>query len=156
RRQLLPFAAGLAPALLTLALWKYRGLGEFAAAPAEQVRLASAGSPLDRVHSPGQNSWNHPHQVNPGFREHFWIARVIEWLPLAGCTALVLRSRRGFLLVGTWFIAYLLVKATYVLASLDDASFFRLLMPAFPAYVLLAAAVVLLIPRVRARPEVSA
>jgi hypothetical protein len=154
-RQVLPFAVGLAPALLTLALWKYRGLGELAAAPAEQVRLASAGGLLDRVHSPKLNSWSHLHGVILGFREHFWAARVIEWLPLAGCTALLLRSWRGFLLVGTWFIAYLLVKGTYVLASMDDASFFRLLMPAFPAYVLLAASVLLLIPGMRARPEVS-
>jgi hypothetical protein len=155
-RQALPFAAGLAPALLTLALWKYRGLGEFAAAPAEQVRLASAGGLLDRLRPPEQNSWDHLHGVILGFREHFWIARVIEWLPLAGLTALLLRSRRGLLLVGTWFVAYLLVKGTYVLASMDDASFFRLLMPAFPAYVLLAASVVLLIPRMRARPDVAA
>jgi hypothetical protein len=155
-RQLLPFAVGLAPALLTLALWKYRGLGEFAAAPADQVRLASVGSLLDRVHSPKLNSWSHLHQVILGFREHFWIARVIEWLPIAGCVALLLRSWRGLLLVGTWFVAYLLVKGTYVLASMDDASFFRLLMPAFPAYVLLAASVVLLIPGVRARPDPGA
>jgi hypothetical protein len=154
-RQLLPFAAGLAPALLTLALWKYRGLGELAAAPAEQIRLASAAGFLDRLHQPQLNSWGHLHEVILGFREHFWVARVIEWLPLAGCAALLLRSRRGFLLVGTWFIAYLLAKGTYVLASLDDATFFRLLMPAFPAYVLLAAAVVLLIPRMRALPAVS-
>jgi hypothetical protein len=154
-RQALPFAAGLAPALLTLALWKYRGLGEFAAAPAEQVRLASAGGLLDRLRPPQQNSWDHLHGVILGFREHFWIARVIEWLPLAGLVALLLRSRRGLLLVGTWFVAYLLVKGSYVLASMDDASFFRLLMPAFPAYVLLAASVVLLIPRLRAQPEVA-
>src|SRR5204862_4625242 len=116
------------PALLTLALWKYRGLGELAAAPSQQVRLASAGGLLDRLHQPELNSWGHLHEVVLGFREHFWIARVIEWLPLAGWAALLLRSRRGFLLVGIWFIAYLLVKGTYVLASLDDATFFRLLM----------------------------
>jgi hypothetical protein len=149
-RAALPFVAGLAPALLTLALWKYRGLGELAAAPAEPMRYAGGGL-LDRVHRPELNTWSHLHQVLLGFREHFWIARVIEWLPLAGLVALLLRSLRGFLLVGTWFIAYLLVKGTYVLASLDDASFFRLLMPAFPAYVLLTASVVLLVPGVRAR-----
>jgi hypothetical protein len=150
RRAALPFAAGLAPALVTLAVWKYRGLGELAALPAQPTPLAGSGL-LDRLHSPELNSWNHLHQVTLGFREHFWIARVIEWLPLAGMTALLLRSLRGFLLVGTWFLAYLLVKATYVLASLEDASFFRLLMPAFPAYVLLAASVALLVPGVRAR-----
>ena len=153
-RQALPFAAGLAPALLTLALWKYRGLGELAAAPAEPMRLASGGL-LDRLHRPELNSWSHLHQVVLGFREHFWVARVIEWLPLAGLAALLLRSLRGFLLVGTWFVAYLLLKGTYVLASLDDASFFRLLMPAFPAYVLLGASVLLLVPGVRARPAPS-
>jgi hypothetical protein len=153
-RQALPFAAGLAPALLTLALWKYRGLGELAAAPAEPTRLA-AGGLLDRLHRPELNSWGHLHQVLLGFREHFWVARVIQWLPLAGLTALLLRSWRGFLLVGTWFVAYLLVKGTYVLASLDDASFFRLLMPAFPAFVLLTASVVLLVPGARARPAPS-
>jgi hypothetical protein len=154
-RQVLPFAAGLAPALLTLALWKYRGLGELAAMPGEQVRLASAGGLLDRLHQPELNSWSHLHQVILGFREHFWIARVIEWVPVAGIIALLLRSRRGFLLVGTWFAAYLLVKGTYELASLDDATFFRLLMPAFPAYVLLAASIVLLIPGIRAQPAPS-
>jgi hypothetical protein len=150
-RRLLPFAAGLAPALLTLALWKYRGLGEIAAAPAETSRVALGGGLLDRLHRPELNSWEHLHQVVLGFREHFWVARVIEWLPFAGCVALLLRSLRGFLLVGSWFLAYLLVKGTYVLASMDDASFFRLLMPAFPAYVLLGASVVLLVPSVRAR-----
>jgi hypothetical protein len=154
RRALLPFAVGLAPALLTLAIWKYRGLGELAAAPAEPVRLAGgAGDLLNRVHRPSLNSWEHLHQVLIAFREHFWAARVIEWLPVAGIVALLVRSRRGFLLVGGWFTIYLLAKGTYIPASVEDASFFRILMPAFPAYALLAAAVVLLVPGVRARPS---
>ncbi len=152
-RALLPFALSLAPALLTLAIWKYRGLGELAAAPAEPVRLAGGvGGLLDRIHRPSLNSWEHLHQVLLGFREHFWIARVIEWLPVAGVVALLGRSRQGFLLVAGWFTTYLLAKATYIPASIEDASFFRILMPAFPAYLLLAAAVVLLVPGVRARP----
>jgi Dolichyl-phosphate-mannose-protein mannosyltransferase len=153
RRWLLVFAAGLAPALLTLALWKYRGLGELAAAPAERVRLAAGvDSLLHRIHSPSLNSWGHLQQVLDAFREHFWASRVIEWLPVAGCIALLVRARRAFLLVGTWFIVFLLAKGTYIPASVEDASFFRILMPAFPAYLLLSAAVVLLIPGVRPRP----
>src|SRR5207244_1013163 len=73
-----------------------------------------------------------------------------------GMVALLARSRRGFLLVGTWFTAYLLAKGTYVPASIDDASFWRILMPAYPAYVLLAASVLLLVPGVRARPDGAA
>jgi hypothetical protein len=146
-------AAGLAPALLTLAVWKYRGLGELAAAPAEPVRSAvGIDSLLHRIHNPSLNSWEHLHQVLLGLREHFWVARVIEWLPLAGLVALLARSRRGLLLVGSWFIVYLLFKATYIPASVEDASFFRIMMPSFPAYLLLSAAVVLLVPGVRARP----
>jgi hypothetical protein len=153
RRTLLAFAVGLAPALLTLVLWKYRGLGELAAAPAPETRLASGpGDLLRRIHQPKQNTWSHLHQVLLGFREHFWVPRVIEWLPIAGLVALLARSRRGLLLVGTWFVVYLLAKGTYIPASIDDASFFRILMPAFPAYALLAACVVLLVPGVRARP----
>jgi hypothetical protein len=152
-RSLLAFAAGLAPSLLTLALWKYRGLGELAAAPGEPVRLASGpGDLLRRIHQPKLNSWEHLHQVLLGFREHFWIARVIEWLPVAGFVGLLARSRRGVLLVGTWFAVYVLAKATYIPASIDDASFFRIMLPSLPAYVLLAASVVLLVPGVRARP----
>jgi hypothetical protein len=151
-RTLLPFGATLAPMLLTLALWKYRGLGELAASPSEPVRVAGATDLLHRIHNTGKlNSWEHLHQVLLGLREHFWVSRVIEWLPLGGMVALLLRSRRAFLLVGTWFVAYLLMKGTYIPASIDDASFFRILMPAFPAYLLLAAAVVLLAPGVRAR-----
>jgi len=156
-RALLPFGAALAPALLTLALWKFRGLGELAAAPAEPVRLAGASDLLRRIHNAGQlNSWEHLHQVLLALREHFWISRVIEWVPVAGMVALLARSRRGFLLVGTWFAAYLLAKGTYVPASIDDASFWRILMPAYPAYVLLAASVLLLVPGVRARPDGAA
>jgi hypothetical protein len=151
-RALLPFAVALAPPLLTLAIWKYRGLGELAAAPAESVRLASGvGDLLDRIHDPELNSWGHLNNVLLGLREHFWAARVIEWLPIAGCVALLIRSLRGFVVVGTWFLAYLVVKGTYSLASIEDASFFRLFMPGFPAYVILAAAVVLLVPGARAR-----
>lgn len=152
-RALVFFAASLAPALITLALWKYRGLGELAAAPSETIRLAGgAGDLLHRIHSPKLNSWAHFRQVLAALREHFWVARVMEWLPIAGCIGLLARSRSAFLLVGVWFIAFLLAKGTYIPASVEDASFFRILMPAFPAYLLLAAAVVLLVPGVRAEP----
>ena len=85
-------------------------------------------------------------------REHFWVARVMEWLPVAGTIALLARSRRAFLLVAAWFAIFVVAKATYVPASVEDASFWRILMPSFPAYLLLTASVVLLVPGVRARP----
>jgi hypothetical protein len=156
-RALLPFAAALAVPLLTLALWKYRGLGQLAAAPAPAVRTAAGlDSLLNRIHNPQTNSWGHLNNVLLALREHFWISRVIEWLPVAGAIGLLLRSRRGFLLVVVWFATYLLIKGTYIPASVDDTSFFRIVMPGFPAFVLLCAAVVLLVPGLRARPETPA
>ena len=153
RRAVLTFALGLAPALLTLAIWKYRGLGALAAAPAEPIRLASGvGSLINRIHAPSLNSWAHLHQVLLALREHFWVARVIEAAPIAGMLALLVRSRRGFLIVGAWFAIYVLLKATYIPASVEDASFWRIVMPAFPAFVLLVSAIVLALPGVRIRP----
>ena len=126
-----PLRAGLAPALLTLALWKFRGLGQLAAAPAEPIRLAAGpGIFIHRIYSPKLGSWAHLGQVLDSLREHFWIARVLEWLPVAGGIGLLARSRRGFLLIASWFTAFWLVKGTYFAASIEDASFFRLLMPA--------------------------
>jgi hypothetical protein len=107
---------------------------------------------FNRIHGTQLNSWDHLRQVLDSLREHFWVARVMEWLPVAGLIALLLRARRGFLLVGTWFIAYLLTKGTYLEASVENASFWRIMMPAFPAFLILAASVVLLVPGVRARP----
>jgi hypothetical protein len=49
-----------------------------------------------------------------------------------------------------------LAKATYIPASVEDASFWRILMPAYPAFVLLAAAIVLALPGLRARPAATA
>lgn len=152
-RTALPFVLGLAPVLATLALWKYRGLGHLGATNDEPVRLASGvGDLLRRIHNPDANSWSHFYANVTAIREHFWVARVLEWLPLAGAIALFARSRRGWLLIVPWFAAFLAIKGSYFQARMDDASFFRILLPAFPAFVLLMAAVPLLFPGARAQP----
>ena len=152
-RTVLPFVLGLAPVLATLALWKYRGLGHLGAANEEPVRLASGvGDLLRRIHNPDANSWSHFYANVTALREHFWVARVLEWLPFAGAIGLFARSRRGLLLVAPWFATFLAIKGSYFQARMDDASFFRILLPAFPAFVLLMAAVPLLFPGARARP----
>jgi hypothetical protein len=152
-RTILPFVLGLAPALATLALWKYRGLGHLGATQEEPVRLASGvGDLLRRIHNPDANSWSHFHENLIAIREHFWVARVLEWLPLAGALALFARARRAFWLIVPWFAAFLAIKGSYVDARMDDASFFRILLPAFPAFVLLMAAIPLLFPGARPKP----
>lgn len=151
----LPFVIGLAPVLLTLALWKYRGLGQLGTSGPEPVRLAGGIDDfLRRVHNPETNSWAHFKANIDALREHFWVTRVLEYVPIAGAIALLVRSRSAFLLIGTWFFAFLAIKGSYHEAQVDNASFFRILLPAFPAFVFLIASVALLIPGVRARSAV--
>jgi 4-amino-4-deoxy-L-arabinose transferase-like glycosyltransferase len=151
-RTVVPFVAGIAPIILTLAFWKYRGLGHLGATQPEPIRLAGGvGDFLRRIHNPSANSWAHFHANLTAIREHFWVARVLEWLPVAGSIALLARSRRIFWLIVPWFAAFLAIKGSYEDARMDDASFFRILLPAFPAFVLLMAAIPLLLPGTRAR-----
>jgi hypothetical protein len=60
--------------------------------------------------------------------------------------AFLRRSVPLLLLVGGWFCAYFFVKGSYSYSSVEDGSFFRFLMPAYPAFLLLCATVVLLVP----------
>jgi hypothetical protein len=157
RRRLLGIAfilAGLAPAVLTLALWKYRGFGYvplFRSEGTAQVALGShpglvaLSNPLHKyVHL----DWHHFYYDNLlGIKEHFWSLRVIEWLVIAGLVGLGRRSVTMLLVVGGWFAAFVVTKATYQHASIDDASVFRIMMPSYPAFVLLLGSLVFLLPR---------
>lgn len=152
-RQLLAFAVAVAPALVALAVWKQRGLGYTPVLAEPVYRLALGGaSALPAA------SFLHPIsryvQVDFGMlernlvtlREFGWSVRALEYLPFAGVLAIARRSlaKAGF--VAFWFGAFLLFKGTSSAARVEDASFFRLLMPAFPAFFLLAVSIPLLIP----------
>ncbi len=144
--------AGIAPAVVTLAVWKLRGLGHVpllsSGAPRHVADLAAA-APLA-----GLNFGKYWHLLNWGrflnnldlLREHFWSNRLIEWLVLAGLIALGRRSLTAALLVGGWFFTFAIVKGSYGSASIEDASLFRIMMPAYPAFVLLIASLPLLLP----------
>ena len=86
-----------------------------------------------------------------GLREYFWSQRVLEWIPVAGAIALARRSVPLALLVGGWFGVLVAVEATRIGVGYDNGELFRVLLPAFPAYVLLAAALPLLVPTLAAR-----
>jgi hypothetical protein len=151
-RQLLAFGATIAPALITLALWTYRGLGTLPVFDASGAHVAAgsavAALGVDRYID---LDFGHLHDNLDQLREFFWSARLLEFIPIAGTIALLRRSLPVALLVGVWFWAFLLVKGTYGFATVESGSFFRFLMPAFPAYVLLGAGLLLLVPTVGAR-----
>src|SRR4051794_9911100 len=153
--------AGIAPALITLAIWKQRGLGYlplFHAQSAQRLALG-AGQQLvafNPLHRYVKLDW---HQLNLNLlsiKEHFWSLRVIEWLIVAGLIALARRSLTAALVIGGWFAAFIVTKATYGQASINDASTFRVMMPSYPAFILLIASLVYLFPgRRRARFEAA-
>jgi hypothetical protein len=151
------FACGIAiaPALLVLLLWKVRGLGEIPALALEQARVAAGSGPLAldfRLDRYFDLNFDHFREQLDGFREFFWSERLVEWAPFAGLIA-VLRVRRGAIaaLLGGWLAAFVVVKGFSERATVESGSFWRLLMPAWPAYLLLFAAIPLLVPTLTRR-----
>ena len=147
------FVISLAPALLALALWKARGLGEVPLfAQGEATRLAaglgdpvmvSATSWLDRTVRLDLDTWR---ENMSNLREFTWSARVLQFLPLAGAIAVARRSIPAAGLFLTWLLGYVVVKGAADVATVESGSYWRLIMPALPAFVLLAAALPLLVP----------
>ena len=148
----LPILAGIAPALLALAVWKQRGLGSLPLFAFDDVRLA-AGTTLGGVDVQRyiDLDWGNLNRNMDGLREWFWSARLLQWLPFAGLLAVARCSFPAAGLLGGWFGTFLVVKGTIPLATVASGSFFRYLMPAFPAYFLLGASIPLLIPTLAVR-----
>jgi hypothetical protein len=144
-------AVGLAPAILTLALWKYRGFGYVPLFHADAGRKLALGVQdqlvaFDPIHKYVHFDW---HQLNlnlQGIKEHFWSLRVIEWLVFAGLIGLARRSVTALLVVGGWFAAFVVTKGTFAYAGVAGGSVFRIMMPSYPAFVLMIAGLVYLVP----------
>ena len=150
------FAAALAPALVTLAVWKERGLGNLPVlngAPPVREHALAAAAPLAGLdlHKYLPLNWTWFTRNIDLLREHFWSGRLLVWLILAGTLGLARRSPKAALLVGGWFFAFAIVKGSYTGASVEDGSLFRIMMPSYPAFVLLLASVPFLLPRVARR-----
>ena len=158
------FIVGLAPATLTLALWKYRGLGYLPLfhSSAAVAHLAAAGSgqglvAFNPLHHYLNFNWGQLNENLLEIKEHFWSMRIIEWMVIAGFIGLGRRSFAALLLVGGWFAAFVVTKGTYPNADVTDSSLLRIMMPSFPAFVLLIASLVYLFPRrrrTRVEPEI--
>jgi hypothetical protein len=149
------FGVAIVPSLLVLALWKERGLGEIPALGLEQTRLAASAATtavsvdLDRYVDFDLDHWL---TQMDALREYFFSARVAQWAPVAGLLAVV-RVRKGAVaaLLAGWLAAFLVVKGFSPRATIDSGSFWRLLMPAWPAYLLLLASIPLLVPTLARR-----
>ena len=150
------FVIAFLPSLLVLAFWKDRGLGYVPALTLDHIQLAVGrggvvGTDLN-VHRYIDLDFQHWRQQMDELREFFWSARLAQWAPLAGLIAVV-RVRRGAIaaLLGGWLAAYIVVKGFSPRASIETNTFWRLLMPAWPAYLLLFACIPLLVPTLARR-----
>ncbi|HUP33159.1 MAG TPA: hypothetical protein VM184_09025 [Gaiellaceae bacterium] len=151
--QLLVFGAGLVPALATLALWKERGLGEIPVLARPESILAGGGTLVAAVGGVSLDryvdlDWGHLWLNLRQLQEVFWGMRVLEWFALAGVFAVGRRSIPKAAFLATWLGSYVVVKGSAGAATVQDGTFFRFVQPGLPAYVLLAAACVLLLPPV--------
>ena len=95
--------------------------------------------------------WGVWKQNMSNLREFFYSARLVQWAPFAGAVALARRSIPAAGLLLTWVVAYVLVKGSSPVASIEGGSFWRLVMPAWPAYLILLAAIPLLVPTFQRR-----
>jgi hypothetical protein len=145
--------AGLVPALLGLALWKFRGLGYVPAFSGPTATLAAghasplpAGSVGLQISHYLHFNWGNLTRNIDGFREYGWSLRLLEWGLLAGLIGLARRSISAALLVGSWLTIFLLVKGSAGIADLRAGGFFRYMSPAFPAVFLLLISIPMLLP----------
>ena len=127
------FALALAPAVLAVVLWKARAL--------------DGPDPL----SFGPVDWGLFKSHMAGLREFFWSQRLLQWLPLAGVIAVARRSVPLALLLGGWVLSFGVILGSQPDAGLEGGGIFRVLLPALPAYVLLVAAIPLLVPTLAVR-----
>jgi hypothetical protein len=151
-RQATLFAVALVPALIALTLWKWRGLGEVPLFADGGTRLAAGvGDPavasvttwFDRTVHLDFDTWK---QNMSNLREFSWSARVLQFLALAGLIAVARRSLAAAGLLGGWLLGYVVVKGAADVATVESGSYWRLIMPALPAFVILTASVPLLVP----------
>jgi hypothetical protein len=143
------FALALVPASLTLLVWKWKGLGGVPVLSTGEIHAAASAvappvaSVFDRIDTLDWDAWR---QNMSGLREYFWSGRLLQWAPLAGALAVVRRSPPAAGLLLGWMLAYVVFKGSSPVATVDSGSFFRILMPAFPAFLVLIAMVPLLVP----------
>jgi hypothetical protein len=128
-RLALAFVLALLPAFATLALWRWTALGHVGG--------------FDGFAFTRQDFWiNRNH-----FRGAGWSLLLVEWIAVAGSFGLIRKAPAKGVLVAAWFAGFFIAKSGSIpRGRVLDASIYRLLEPAYPAFVLLAAGTLLLIP----------
>lgn len=155
-RDLAAYGVAAVPFLVMLAVWKYRGTGQLPLLSLGETRLAAGAQLLALdVDSYLRTDWGRLADNRLQIREFFYSLRVVEWLPFAGAIAIARRSAPAAAYVLAWLALFVVVKGAAPQATVESGSFFRLLMPAFPALLALLVSLPLLVPGVVRRPAVA-
>jgi hypothetical protein len=142
-RALLGAVVGIIPALIALTLWKKTGFGYVPLFAFATVREALGSTPVvGGVHDYLTLNGGHLRENLHELREVFWSLRLLEFTLVAGTVGLVARARWKGALVAGWFLGYALVKGTATESGVYSTSLYRLMLPAWPAWTLLVAALV--------------
>ena len=137
----------VAALLATLVEWR----------PRRAAALAAAVAPFAVVAALRSGVWGEERSYEAliaaldGFREYFWSKRFLEWLPFAGAFGLARLSLTSALTLGGGFVGFAVVQASRADAGFEDGRVFVLLLPGLPAYAILTAALILLVPTLAAR-----
>jgi hypothetical protein len=149
-RSLAYLAAGLAPGVLALALWKGIGEGKLpilrsASGPgAHAAPLLAVSLNIHRYLHP---SWSFFTQQLHDIEGHFWSLRLLEWIAIAGTIGLLRRSRPLGLLFGGWFWATIFVKWTSPgHGTIADSDLLRQTISTIPAALMLILGLAFLVP----------
>jgi len=155
-RGIVAFGAGVLPSVVALAAWKGFGEGNVPlfsnGAGAAQVAAGSHTPVLAlglNLHKYVSFDW-HWFQVEQldSLRDHFWSARVLEWLAIAGMLGLLRKSRPAGLLFGGWMFANIFVKwgAQSHGGTIDNSNILRMSIFTIPAALMLIAGTLFLFP----------
>lgn len=146
----LGWAAGVAPALITLAIWKARGLGALpilsSYVPMREASGLAFGVSTSRYFS---LDWHHLSVEWAELGEVFRDLRFLQFLIVAGIAGALRRSLRTGLFLSVWFLAFCIVKGMSNQADVSTTSYFRLTLPGLAAFALLVPAIGFLWPGTR-------
>jgi hypothetical protein len=148
-RESVGFAVGIGPALVALALWKYRGLGHLplltptltATAGGHELAAIPVGSTLSRYLN---FDWSRLKENVVQLHEFLPALPVLMALPIAGLIGALRRSLPAALLLIGWVGAFILVKGTSDQANVEGGTLLRLFLPGFPPLLLFTALMPLL------------
>ena len=103
--------------------------------------------------SPVAFHWHELTQNLLQIREYGWSVRLVEYLPLAGLFGAFRRSPLVGTLLGAWLLAGVVLPMAHLRPGGFPVSLLRAIVPGLPAYLLLTACIVYLVPGWARRPE---